>query len=218
MNEMLGTLIGLFFTLLVFSYLLGDNVLFRLAVHIFIGVSAGYVVAVLATNILWPRLIAPLLGGAPAEQLAAVVPFVLGLLLLARALPRISGLGSPVLAFLVGVGAAVVVSGAITGTLIPQTAATINRFGPGEPAPGGGPSGWGFLDAAIILVGAVATLAYFQFHKRISLPVYSQAVGWIGRVAIAITLGAVFAGVYMAALAALIERLGAVVGLFKGFL
>ena len=38
--------ISFLFTLLIFSYVLGDNPLFRVAVYIFIGVSAGYIAVV----------------------------------------------------------------------------------------------------------------------------------------------------------------------------
>ena len=33
-------------TLMVFSYILGDNVLFKLATHIFVGVAVGYAAAI----------------------------------------------------------------------------------------------------------------------------------------------------------------------------
>ncbi len=64
-----------------------------------------------------------------------------------------------------------------------------------------------------MLVGTVFTLAAFHFSagraadgtpKRQPL---IEAAAWVGRIFIAITLGALFAGVYMAALTAMIERL-----------
>ena len=47
-------------TLFIFSYLIGDNPLFRIAVYIFVGVSAGYVAAVACRQVLWPDLFFPL--------------------------------------------------------------------------------------------------------------------------------------------------------------
>ena len=44
--DVIGAFVGFVLTLLVFSYIFGDNVLFRIAMHIFIGVAAGYVVAI----------------------------------------------------------------------------------------------------------------------------------------------------------------------------
>ena len=37
-----GTWVAVILTLFVFSYLLGDNALYRLAEHIFVGVAVGY--------------------------------------------------------------------------------------------------------------------------------------------------------------------------------
>jgi hypothetical protein len=64
-----------------------------------------------------------------------------------------------------------------------------------------------------VLVGVISTLAYFQFGAsqkadgsvRRNVPV--NILSWVGRVYIAITFGVLFAGVYMAALTALIERM-----------
>uniref|UniRef100_A0A7C4KI20 2-oxoacid dehydrogenase acyltransferase catalytic domain-containing protein n=1 Tax=Anaerolinea thermolimosa TaxID=229919 RepID=A0A7C4KI20_9CHLR len=45
---------------MVFSYLWKDNALFRVAIYLFVGVSAGYVGAVACRQVLLPRLILPL--------------------------------------------------------------------------------------------------------------------------------------------------------------
>ena len=71
-----------------------------------------------------------------------------------------------------------------------------------------------------LLVGTVFTLAAFHFSagraadgtpKRLSL---IEGLAWVGRVFIAITLGALFAGVYMASLTAMIERLSSIIDFF----
>ncbi|MDP2995015.1 MAG: hypothetical protein Q8N46_07850, partial [Anaerolineales bacterium] len=120
--------ISFLLTLMVLSYLIGDNPAFRVAVYIFIGVSAGYAAAVAWHQVLFPRLIVPLLSGNWADRLLTVVPLVLGLLLLFKLSPRTSRLGTPSMAFLVGVGAAVAVGGAVMGTLFPQARASMNAL------------------------------------------------------------------------------------------
>jgi hypothetical protein len=122
----LGAFAGFILTLLVFSYLFGDNVLFRFTVHLFVGVAAAFMAAVAFYSVLWPRLVEPILFGMPVERMLALVPLVLGVLLLGKASPRFAGWGAPVMAFLVGVGAATAVGGAISGTLFPQVQASIN--------------------------------------------------------------------------------------------
>jgi hypothetical protein len=68
-----------------------------------------------------------------------------------------------------------------------------------------------------MFLGTVLTLASFHFSagraadgtpKRNSV---IEGIAWAGRIFIAITLGALFAGVYMAALTAMIERLNSFV-------
>jgi hypothetical protein len=106
------------------------------------------------------------------------------------------------MAFLVGIGAAVAVGGAVIGTLGPQVSASINVFDT---------ENW--FDAIIVLAGTLATLIYFHFgeHKKSEQPSQRAQIvkwiGWFGQIFIAITFGALFTGVYYAALTALIERL-----------
>jgi len=218
LSSVIGMFVGFVFTLLIFSYLLGDNALFRFATHVFIGVSAGYVVSMAFLNVIWPRLLSPVLSGLPEERLLAAIPLLLSGLLLAKATSRLNKFGSPVMAFLAGVGAAVVVGGAVTGTLFPQAAATINLFDMQAMQTSGKPLGAGLFNGTIMLVGALVSLTYFHFHVRTPKPLWLQAVSWAGQAMIAIALGAVFAGVYMAALAALVERLGALVEFIRWFI
>ena len=68
-NLITGAL-GFLFTVLVFSYLLGDNLLFRIGTYIFVGVTAGYVASVAMWQVVYPRLIYPLVYGSPTPSSA----------------------------------------------------------------------------------------------------------------------------------------------------
>ena len=105
------------FTLLIFSYLLGDNPLFRIGTYIFIGIAAGYVAAVAWWQVIYPRLLYPLLTGTLMEKALLGIPLLLSGLLLMKAWPRLSFLGTPAVAYIAGVSAAVTVGGAVIGTL-----------------------------------------------------------------------------------------------------
>jgi hypothetical protein len=201
-------LVSFVLTLMILSYLIGDNPFFRLAVYIFVGVSAGYAAVVAWYQVLQPRLFMPLITGGLKEQALAILPLLLGVLLLMKISPRTSRLGNLSMAFLVGVGSAVAVGGAVMGTLFPQVQASISMFN--APAAG---SSWaevlffGFL----ILAGTVTTLVYFQFGAKATPagPRRSKLVGalsWVGQIFIAITFGVLFAGAFTAAMTALIER------------
>ena len=58
--DLVAGILGFIFTLLIFSYLIGDNPLFRVAIYIFIGVSSGYIAAVALWQVIIPRLLYPL--------------------------------------------------------------------------------------------------------------------------------------------------------------
>jgi hypothetical protein len=193
----------------VLSYLIGDNPAFRVAVYIFVGVSAGYVAAVAWHQVLYPLLIVPLTSGNLSDLLLSIIPLVLGLLLLFKLSPRTSRLGTPSMAFMVGVGAAVAIGGAVMGTLFPQTWAAMKAVDTSNAG-----QFWveRLTEGIVMLVGTVSTLAYFHFGAKAS-PNGPQrnklvsALGWVGQVFIAITFGVLFAGVFAAAMTALIERM-----------
>ena len=126
--DLISGIIGFILTLLVFSYLIGDNPLFRSAIYIFIGVSAGYAAVVVWHDVLMPKLFQPLVSADQNQLVFLVIPLLLSVSLLAKLSPRISWLGSFAMALLVGVGAATALSGAVIGTMIPQSRAAIDVF------------------------------------------------------------------------------------------
>jgi hypothetical protein len=199
--------------LMIFSYLIGDNPLFRIAVYIFVGVSAGYVASVAWWQVLWPDLFWVLLNGAVMQRALLAVPLILSALLLLKVSPRLTRLGMPAMAYFAGVSAAVAIGGAITGTLLPQSQATLNAFdihsagSPLEAILNGSLFNGGF-----ILAGVASTLAYFHFgagtapNGTIRRFAIIELIAFIGSIFLAIMLGTLFAGVYSAALTAFIER------------
>ena len=212
-SEFISGLVAFILTIFVLSYLIGDNGLFRAAIYIFVGASAGYVGAIVWHYILSPQLIQPILSGSSSEKISASIALFLSFLLLLKAIPSLSKLGTPSVALMVGVGAAVAVGGAITGTLFPQTLAAINLFDLEAANLRGTSSGAQLLKGSVMLLGTISTLIYFQFAaKRSDDGKYRRnpivnTLALIGKVFIAITFGVLFAGVYSAALTAFIERL-----------
>ena len=222
--DLIGAILGFVLTLMVVSYVIKDNALFRLAIHIFIGVSAGYATVLVIYNVIWYQLLAPLILS-PLEKVYLVVPpILLGIWLFAKASPKLSRLGSPVVAFLVGVGAATAITGAVSGTLFPQVGATINLFDLGATGLSGAKLvGW-VVNALFILIGTLTSLAYFHFGVRsrgdqaAQRPLWIEVLSQIGQVFIAIAFGALFAGAYAAALAALVERVSFIWDFFSSLL
>lgn len=217
----IGLIIGFLLTVMVLSYIIGDNVLFRLATHIFIGVASGYAAVLILYNVLFYQVLVPVAqaftGGTSGDLVnyaVRVAPAViLGIWMLTKVTPRLSRYGTPVLAFLTGIGAATVIAGAVRGTIIPQVGASINmlnrQFAPAEMNK---LVGW-FINGLIVLAGTITTLIYFQFgvkRQEEGMPaqhsVILEYLSTIGHGFIVITLGVLFTGVFLATLAALVDR------------
>ncbi len=212
-SELISGLVASLLTIFVLSYLIGDQALFRAAIYVFVGTSAGYVATVAWHQVLAPNLLRPLLSGAPNEKILAVIPLLLVILLFAKAVSPLSKLGTPSAAFMVGTGAAVAIGGAVLGTIFPQVNATINLFDMVAANQRGVSSGIQFFEGGLMLLGTISTLAYFQFTARrgddgkYRRNLLTKILALIGAIFIATTLGVLLAGVYSAALTALIERL-----------
>ncbi len=209
--DLITGLLSFLITVLILSYLAGDNPAFRLAIHAFIGVAAGYVALVVFRQVILDKLFLPLLTGTMLERVLLVFPLVMSLLLMAKASARFEWMGRPVVAFLVGVGAASSVAGAILGTFFPQFLASVALFDKQNLLIQG--NGIGNLVTGIFaLLGTIATLAYFQFSvvgsnkQNGNRGWFMQLVALLGQVFISITLGVIFAGVLTAAITALVER------------
>lgn len=207
--------IGFLLTVMVFSYLIGDNPLFRIAVYLFIGVASGYAAAVIVNNVLLAKFQSLPLSD-PVQLAIGLIPFLFAATLLAKISPRLSWLGNFAMAVLVGVGAATALGGALAGTLIPQAGAAMEALAPRSLLD--------LVEGGVMLVGTVATLAYFQFGAKraadgsVKRNAILEALAWLGRIVIAVTLGVLFAGVYMAVLTAMIERLSSLINFVRSLL
>ena len=217
--EIISAFVGLILTLMVFSYLIGDNPLFRFAVYLFVGVASGYAATVIVYNVLIPRL-SLFQTNDLNRLLLAIIPLLLGVSLLAKFSPRISWIGSFGMAVLVGVGAAAAIGGALIGTLVPQLNAAIDAFD-FRSAGGGTNAVFRLVEGTVMFFGTVLTLASFHFSASRAADgapgrnALLEGVAWVGRIFIAIALGVIFAGVYMAALTAMIERLSSVINFIR---
>jgi hypothetical protein len=210
-SDLVWTLVSFLLTLLVFSYVFGDNFFFRVVSYVFVGVSAGYVFVVAYYQVIYPRLIAPLFeNGTLLEKLLLAIVLILSALLLTKISPRFASWGRLPMAYLVGVGAAVTVGGAVFGTLMGQIQGAASPFN--LLASGGGFTQ--LVEGVIFLLGTIGTLVYFQFsaastsNQPAKRAPYIEWMALIGQVFIGMTLGALFAGVYAASMTALMERLG----------
>jgi hypothetical protein len=124
-----ATWVAALVTIGVWSYLLGERRLFRLAQHLLAGMATGYLVLLAVREVLVPRLLEPLARDPAGNLLLVPALALVGALAGGRWLPR--PVAALPVAVLVGGTAAFALGGAVSGTLLPQLAASVIR--PGSP-------------------------------------------------------------------------------------
>ena len=185
--EFIGITLASLLTLAIYSFLYNDNPFYKLAEHIFAGISAGYYVGLVWHSIIKQQLIAPLLH---QHQYLFIIPGLLGILMFTRFVPKISWISRISLAFVIGNTAGITLIQQLHGIVIPQTRST-------------------FLDVSnisglVMIIGVITTIIYFYFskeHKGI-LGLGAQAGIWF----IMIAFGASFGYTVMARVSLLIGR------------
>lgn len=203
--DLIGVWIGALLTLLVFSYLLGDTPLFRLAQAIFVGVTVGYATVVAIYLVLIPYLIKPLVSN-PVNEWPLFVPLILGVLLLLKLRTAWAPLGNIPVAFLFGAGGALAIGGALSGALLPQMGATIVSLTPYQNADT-------FINNLLLAVGTIGALLSFRFMTGAQRPaaraldVIGRGWSYIGRWFVLIAFGAIFAGTAVSRVSILVSRI-----------
>jgi hypothetical protein len=198
MTDQIGVWVGVILTLLVFSYLLGDTPLFRVAQAIFVGVAIGYAATAAVYLVLLPRLFDPLFAD-PILNSYLVIPLALGLLLLTKLRASWAPLGNSSIAFLFGVGSALALGGALSGTLLPQLSATVVPLDS--------------LENVLLVLGTLGALLSFRFVQPQSarggthvLETVGRGWGYLGRWFVLIAFGAIFASTAISRVSILVNR------------
>ncbi|MBE2183764.1 MAG: hypothetical protein IAE89_10095 [Anaerolineae bacterium] len=208
--DQIGLAAGFVFTLMIFSYLLGDNFLYRLAVYIFAGLAAGYITVLTVESVILPWLRGTVGSGEFGGIIIGILPVVLGVLLLTKSFRRYHKLGNLALGLIIGVGAAVGIIGAISGTLIPVMNDTVSAL---RPQASGDDAGIALFNGFLVVGGVICTLVYFgHFSRRapdgtVRRGAFGRILGTIGQGFVVIALGALYGGAILTGLVILTERL-----------
>lgn len=197
------TLIPVLLTLLVFSRLVGDTPAFRFVQYLFVGVALGYAVVVIYHQVLRPAVIDVLAAsGQPALAVLRLIPFVLAALLFTRVSGQqtSSWLANIPLALVFGVGAALVVGGALIGTILPQVFDATRQDVSSLAA---------LLGGIVLLIGSILTLLSFTFTRSPdpNRQRWIERAARVGRWVLLLAFGFFLAGSISSYLAALNERL-----------
>ncbi len=216
--------IGALLSLMIFSFLYKDNSFYKFAEHLFVGVSAAYVMVVsfwttlipnmfyylyppmvdwFATSSIDAKTVIASLNALPWwERWARLFPLIFGLILLTRLVPKAAWLSRWAMAFIIGFAAGTNLTrylqsdfvAQIKSTLIPLIVFESGSFSLGKT-----------LSNIIIVGGVLSALVYFFFSK--------EHKGWFGRTArtgiwvLMVAFGAAFGYTVMARISLLIGRM-----------
>lgn len=215
--DILGIWIAAFLTLAILSFIFGDNPIYKLAEHIFVGVSAGYGVILALNQAIWPSI---QMGLMPSQhffiKFMTIFAIILGILTLIRLeifsyiIPSLVWLSRIPIAFVVGIGSGITIVASIQGFVFPQVSATfLPVLSPNYTIDFSSPLN--FLNSLllvigpfVILLGVITALVYFYFsteQRGILL-----GIAKIGILIMMITFGASFGYTIMARFSLLISR------------
>ncbi len=195
------TLVGGVVTLAVFSFLYKDNPLYKLAEHVAVGVSVGFMVVNYYYTVFVPKVWDNVIHKGQFDYL---LPFILGVLLYSRFVPKWGWVSRWSLAFLLGAGSGMSIPSNLESRVLKQIeGSTASLVVPvsGDP--------WStFLQTAVsifLVVGTIACLVFFLFSVE-----HKGGVGrlaYFGRLCIMAGFGASFGYTVMARVSLLIGRI-----------
>jgi len=201
MSHDIGVWISAILTLFVFSFLYKDTLFYRLAEHIFVGVSAAWLFATsihaqLIEDMLMKAFPHAFHQSSPPEYIV-LGGGIIGLAILSRLIPGFISLSRWGVAFLVGFQTGIQLFDAISANILLQLGSTIvplfNR-----------PLGE-LIKNWLSTIGTTSSLAYFYFSKE-----HKGALGVVTRIGIwflMISFGAAYGSTVMTRMSILITRI-----------
>lgn len=188
MNPTFGLWMAAIGTIVCYSYLYKDNFAFQVMEHLFIGIAAAHAVAFGFNNIRTMAWI-PVVRD---QKWLWLVPLVLGVLLYTRFTKNLKWLSRWPIAFMLGVGAAVTITGVVDAQFIRQIRGTMIPIR--------------HINDVIIIVGVLGTVTYFLFgpiSSRKPVRIASRVGMWTMMAA----FGAAYGNTVMARMSLVIGRL-----------
>lgn len=194
-------------TLLIFTFLFQDNPLFKLAEHLYVGVSVGYIIVKTYDTVIIHLVVKPILENG---EIALLIPVAIGMLMLTRYVPKAAWMSRYAFAFIVGMGAGLAIPRTISSFILKQIEDTVRPL-----LSLAGPDGITLsmdvlnpssnLNAIVVLLGVSSVLFYFFFsieHSGVG-----KVVARTGIIFLMISFGAAFGYTVMARMSLLIGRL-----------
>lgn len=143
--------VAAFMTLAIFSFLVGDNPIYKFAERLWVGISTGYWTMLLYHTSFHDKVWVPI---AVDHQWLYVLPALMGLTMWLRLFPKFSWVSRFAMAFYIGISTGVFIPLALKTSVFLQVEGSIRPLGAG-----------GGLAYVLVLIGLVCSLSYFFFSK-----------------------------------------------------
>lgn len=173
--DIVGAWVSIFLTLCILSYLYEDNPVYKLAEHIFLGISIAISTVEQWFGVFKPNMVDRLSEG----RGLSLVPLVLCAMLFFKLSRKLSWVARIPIAFIVAAFAGVKLTGEANANLMTQLSQSIPNL-PAVWAEHGwfdlSADGAGVISAALLVVGLGATLFHFTFSVR-----ESRVQRWVSR-------------------------------------
>ena len=192
-----GVWIAAMLTLFIFSFLYKDNPLYKFAEHLFVGVSAGYIVVQQFWQVLYPNLIEPLTKPDTPDPWKFWIGGILCVLLFTRFFANASWLSRFAIAVIIGVYAGAKTTGFAQAEVVAQVQATMLPLF--DPAHIGAS-----INNIVLVVGVLCTLVFFFFSTEHKGPVGGAAK--LGIWYLMVSFGAAYGFTVMSRISLLIGR------------
>lgn len=182
-------------TLAIYSFLYKDNIIYKIAEYLLVGVSIGYTTAITWHNVIIAKMVVPVVD---YHRYYMIIPAIIGCLMFTRFFKKVSWLSKIPISFIIGAGAGIGLPLSFQTYVLEHTKDTI-------VIPWHGGNTMLLVDALLIFIGVVATLVYFFFSVK-----HKGVVGKIANVGIwyiMISFGATFGFTVMARMSLFIDRM-----------
>lgn len=203
----LGAWVATGLTLFILTFLYQDNPLFKLAEHLYVGVSVGYAIVKTYDTVAVRLIYEPMIK---QGDWSLLIPLGIGTLMLTRYVPKAAWMSRIAFAFVVGVGSGLAIPRVISSYILKQIEDTVRPL-VALAADGNATFTYSVLDPAsnlnaiVLLIGVVSVLFYFFFSVEHTGP--GKAVARTGIIFLMISFGAAFGYTVMARMSLLIGRL-----------
>src|SRR5919201_920168 len=121
-DMLLGAWVATGLTLFILTFLYRDNPLFKLAEHLYVGISVGYTIVKSYDTVLVRLIYEPMVK---QGDWTLLFPVAIGLLMLTRYVPKLAWLSRYAFAFVVGVGSGLAIPRVVSSYILKQVEDTM---------------------------------------------------------------------------------------------